>query len=235
MKPILSFITAYLLLASWGLADDLPRTAIPTQRLSPEWRAERHEEKKALAAQGNIDWVMLGDSITHGFERPGLIKWFDGYRVLNLGVGGDTTQNVLWRIQNGEIDGIAPKLVTVMIGTNNSGRDPAADIYVGIQTIVAELRTRLPDAKVVVFSVFPRKPGKGQDTLEELNAMLPQLADGKQVLHLDINDRFLDEAGSQIPQLYGKDLLHLKGPGYKVWFAALETLAAEYGVTRSTE
>ena len=93
----------------------------------------------------------------------------------------------------------------------------------------------MPDTQVVVVSVFPRTPGKGQDTLVELNAMLPQLADGKQVLHLDINDRFVDEAGSQIPQLYGKDLLHLKGPGYKVWFAALETLAAEHGVSRLAE
>mgnify|MGYP006445690129 CR=1 FL=1 len=126
-----------------------PSTTVPEQRSTPEWRAERHAEKVAQAKAGKAELVMIGDSITHYWEKQkNYADTFGPYDTLNLGFGGDRTQNVLWRLQNGEIDGIAPKLVTLMIGTNNSGRDSAPDIALGIETIVAELRQRLPNPRL---------------------------------------------------------------------------------------
>jgi lysophospholipase L1-like esterase len=210
--------------AAKPLPGDKQGTTVPEQR-TQEWWLPRHKEKVAQAKAGNIDLVMIGDSITQAWEKQKkYAEIFAGYNTLNLGFGGDRTQNVLWRIEHGEIDGIAPKLVTVMIGTNNSRRDKPDQIFQGIKAIVAELRGRLPEAKIVLFSIFPRKPGRENDTIMVVNARLPELADRKQVFHVDINPRFLDENGNQITELYNRDLLHLSSKGYETWFKALQPL-----------
>lgn len=211
-----------------------PQTVVPEQRSKPEWRAERHAEKVAQAKAGDIDFVMIGDSITHYWEKQrNYNDRFAPYKTLNLGVGGDRTQNVLWRIQNGEIDGISPKLVTMMIGTNNSGRDSAADIALGIKAIVGEVRQRLPESKIVVLSVFPRNNPRTKGDFERvkaINKLLPALADNKRVFHVDINQSFLDESGQLRPEMFGKDLLHLAGAGYDAWYDALKPILAEAGL-----
>ena len=204
---------------------------VPEQRLVPEWRAERHAEKVAQAKTGKAQWVMIGDSITHNWERQRhYAEAFDSYDTLNLGVGGARTETVLWRLQNGELEGVAPKLVTLMIGTNNSKRNTPEEIFAGIQAVVGEVRTRLPKAKVVVFSIFPRKPGKENDTVQAVNALLPQIADGERVRHVDINEVFLDAGGKQRTELYSRDLLHLSDKGYEVWRDALQPLLVETGL-----
>ncbi len=211
-----------------------PPTIVPKQRSTPEWRAERHAEKVAQAQDGDIDFVMIGDSITHNWEKQKTYnECFAPYKTLNLGVGGDRTQNVLWRLQNGEVDGIAPKLVTIMIGTNNSGRDSAPDIALGIKAIVAELRQRLPEAKIVVFSVFPRSHPRTKGDFEQvkaINKLLPAIADNQHVFHVDINQNFLDAKGQLRPELFGKDRLHLAGAGYDVWYQALQPILKEAGL-----
>jgi len=214
-----------------------PSTTVPEQRSTPEWRAERHAEKVAQAKAGDIDFVMIGDSITHNWEKQKTYnERFAPYKTLNLGVGGATTQTVLWRLQNGEIDGIAPKLVTLMIGTNNSGRDSAPDIALGIETIVAELRQRLPESKIVIFSVFPRSNPRTKGDFERvqaINKLLPAIADNQYVFHVDINQNFLDAKGQLRPELFGKDRLHLAGAGYDVWYQALQPILKEAGLTIS--
>ena len=211
-----------------------PSTTLPEQRSTPEWRAERHAEKVAQAKAGDIDFVMIGDSITHNWEKQKTYnERFAPYKTLNLGVGGATTQTVLWRLQNGEIDGIAPKLVTLMIGTNNSGRDSAPDIALGIETIVAELRQRLPESKIVIFSVFPRSNPRTKGDFERvqaINKLLPAIADNQYVFHVDINQNFLDAKGQLRPELFGKDRLHLAGAGYDVWYQALQPILKEAGL-----
>ena len=210
-----------------------PSTTVPEQRSTPEWRAERHAEKVAQAKAGDIDFVMIGDSITHNWEKQKTYnERFAPYKTLNLGVGGATTQTVLWRLQNGEIDGIAPKLVTLMIGTNNSGRDSAPDIALGIETIVAELRQRLPESKIVIFSVFPRSNPRTKGDFERvqaINKLLPAIADNQHVFHVDINQNFLDANGKIRPQLFGRDLLHLSSVGYDAWYQALQSILKEAG------
>jgi acetyl esterase/lipase/lysophospholipase L1-like esterase len=211
-----------------------PSTTVPEQRLTPEWRAERHVEKVAQAKAGDIDLVMIGDSITHNWEKQKTYnERFAPYNTLNLGVGGDRTQNVLWRLQNGEIDGISPKLVTLMIGTNNSGRDSAPDIAIGIKTVVAELRQRLPEAKIVVLSVFPRNHPRTKGDFEQvkaINKLLPAIADNQHVFHVDINQNFLDAKGQLRPELFCKDRLHLASAGYDVWYQALQPILKEAGL-----
>ena len=195
-----------------------------------------HQEKLREAKNNKVDFVMIGDSITHSWSKyPGV---FEGSNLLNLGFPGDRTQNVLWRIENGALDGISPKIVTLMIGTNNMHdtkkaypADKPEGIFTGIKAIVAEVRTRLPNTKIVVFSVFPRKPGSENDRAKAVNEMLPQLADGKFVSHLDLNAFFLNENGQQNKDLYNRDLLHLNDRGYLEWGRAMYPLLKKHGLS----
>lgn len=202
-------------------------TAIQPQRPS-EWWHQRHAEKLVEAQAGDYDIVLIGDSITQYAERDALYGYYFGNRkVLNLGFGGDGTEHVLWRLRNGELDGVQPKLVSLMIGTNNSRNQSADAIVAGIEAILDELEVRVPDAKVVLFSVFPRKAGIEQTTLEAVNRELPRFGARAQVEHLDINDQFYTAEGELNPEFYWRDLLHLVTPGYQVWWAAFEPYVSE--------
>ncbi|NBS51660.1 MAG: hypothetical protein EBS96_03395 [Spartobacteria bacterium] len=157
----------------------------------------------------------MGDSITHYGQTASLYKYYFGERkVLNMGQGGDRTQNVLWRLQNGEVEGIQPKIAFLMIGTNNLGRgETPADTVLGIKAVLAELKQRLPSTKVVLFSIFPRG-GAIMDSITKVNGELPALADGKQVVHVDLG-------------LYHTDFVHLAGRGYQIWWEKTEPFLAE--------
>lgn len=213
-------------LSSFAIGADAARLPQSVQPQRPdEWWLQRHQEKlEQVASRKKVDIVMIGDSITHYWERDGSYSYYYGNRhILNLGFGGDRTQNVLYRIHNGEIDGISPKVVTLMIGTNNAhAKEKSEDILLGIQHIVAELRKRLPQSKVLVFSVFPRADGYQQDINKAVNKLLPSIADGKYVFHLDINKNFRDKNNELRPELYYKDMLHLSSAGYLVWAEAME-------------
>ncbi|MCS0633770.1 putative glycoside hydrolase [Telluria mixta] len=196
---------------------------------SLDWWMPRHEEKLAeiarrKAAGERTELVFIGDSITHHWEKeqPELFKTFYGrYSALDLGYGGDRTENVLWRLQHGEIDGIAPKVAVLMIGTNNTGfRQEAPElIYAGIKRDIAEIRKRLPKTKLLLLAIFPRGE-KPDDTLrvlnEKVNAMLPRLADNKHVFFLNMNKAFLAADGTLSKDIM-PDLLHPNAEGYKIW------------------
>ena len=230
--PIIAVLLSMLMPTAAQAA--LPSTAVPEAKQGRDWWMPRHAEKVAQAKAGKAELVMIGDSITHYWEKqPNYAERFGPYHTLNLGFGGDRTQNVLWRLQNGEVDGIAPKLVTLMIGTNNSSRDTPEAIAAGIQAIVAELRQRLPEAKIVVLSIFPRSNPRTKGDFERvkaINQLLPGIADNKRVFHIDINQYFLDENGQPRSELYGRDLLHLSNKGYDVWYEALKPLLNESGI-----
>lgn len=188
-----------------------------------EWWHQRHAEKLVEAQQGDTDIVLIGDSITQYGERdPSYGYYFGNRKVLNLGFGGDGTEHVLWRLRNGELDGVQPKLVALMIGTNNARNNSAEAIVAGIEAILNELELRVPKAQVILFSVFPRKAGKEQTTLEGVNRELVRFAASDQVEHVDINQQFYTEADELNAELYYKDLLHLSSQGYQLWWAALE-------------
>jgi beta-glucosidase len=203
---------------------------VQTAAWAKSWWMPRHEEKIAERKKmEQVDLLLIGDSITHGWENAGRKTWgkyFAGRNALNLGFSGDRTEQVLWRFANGEIDDIQPKLAVVMIGTNNAGhrKDPADQTAAGIKAIVNQLRSRLPNTKVLLLAIFPRGETEG-DELRQLNEatnkMIAKLADGKTVFFLDINSKFLDDEGN-LPKSIMPDLLHPNEKGYEVWAEAME-------------
>ena len=209
-----------------------PATVIPVPSQLKKFMPKRHNAKLEQARTSPVDLVMIGDSITHNWERmDNYESTFEGRNLLNLGFAGDRTQNVLWRLQHGALDGVSPKLVTLMIGTNHMHLpkkgytpDTPEDIFTGIQAVVAEIRTRLPNSKLIVFSVFPRGPEAAQQRVNAVNAMLPQLADQQHVFHVDLNHAFLDENGAFNRALYKGDQLHLNHQGYEAWARVLVPL-----------
>ena len=212
-----------------------PSTVTPVPSNLKKFMPKLFQEKLRELENSKIEFVMIGDSITHSWSK--YQGTFKESNLLNLGFPGDRTQNVLWRIENGALDGISPKLVTLMIGTNNMHdtkkaypADKPDEIFAGIQAIVTEVRTRLPNTKIVVFSVFPRKEGSENERVKAVNEMLPQLADGKFVSHIDLNRFFTKENGQQDKTLYNKDLLHLNEQGYFVWAKVLKPMLKKYGM-----
>ncbi len=229
-------------LASATLA--LAHPAIEPAPRDANW-VKRHEGFVAIAKQGGVDVLFVGDSITDFWRRPephtgGKKIWdaqFAPLRAANFGISGDRTQHVLWRLQNGELDGISPKAVVLMIGTNNLGlerdgktpRNTAAQAAEGVALIVQTLRTKLPSAKILLLAVFPRAE-KSTDPLRvqvnEVNARIAKLADGKTVRFLDLGPKFLAPDGT-LPRDIMPDLLHPGEKGYEIWAAAIkEPLAA---------
>ncbi|HEX8788216.1 MAG TPA: GDSL-type esterase/lipase family protein, partial [Telluria sp.] len=159
---------------------------------------------------------------------PGQAVWTQRYAAwhpLNLGFSGDRTENLLWRLQHGEVDGIAPRVAVLLIGTNNTGtreEDPATT-YAGIRSVVDELRRRLPHTKILLLAIFPRGAGPGDDARrlnQRVNAMLPGLADGRQVVFLDIGQAFLAPDGTLSKEIM-PDLLHPNARGHGIWADAM--------------
>lgn len=192
---------------------------------------KRHEAMNARVKQGNVDLVFIGDSITQGWEGAGKEVWakFYGERnAVNLGIGGDRTQHVLWRLANGNLEGISPKLAVVMIGTNNSGNNTPQQIADGIQAIVSKLRTATPKTKILLLAVFPR--GATRDDArrlvnEQTNQIVSKLDDGQHVFYLDIGPRFLQDDGNLSRDIM-PDLLHLNKQSYTIWAEAIEPMVA---------
>lgn len=204
---------------------------VPVPKENVGWM-ERHESFNKRVAQGNVDLLLIGDSITHGWENDGKEVWAKFYaprNAVNLGIGGDRTQHVLWRLDHGNVAGISPKLAVLMIGTNNSGDNTSDEIAEGVESIVASLREKLPETKVLVLAIFSR--GANDDdarrqTNEGANESIAKLADGEMVHYLDINGAFLDDDGT-LPTDVMPDLLHPNAKGYQIWAEAMEAKVAE--------
>lgn len=188
---------------------------------------KRHESFNERVKQGNVDLIFIGDSITQAWEGPGKTVWAETYakrNAVNLGIGGDRTQHVLWRLDNGNIEGIKPKLAVIMIGTNNASTNSSEQIADGITAIVKKLRDKLPETKILLLGIFPR----GVDDSDAkrkvnagANAIAAKLADGKMVEYLDIGPKFLDEKNVLSKEVM-PDLLHLTPGAYKTWASSIE-------------
>jgi len=199
------------------------------QPWSLTWWVPRHEKKlaeaRALRAAGKQPQVIfVGDSITEGWEKDGKAVWDRHYApldALDLGFGGDHTENVLWRIEHGELDGIAPRVAVLMIGTNNTGdrqEDPRTTAA-GVHRILDEMRRRLPSTQIVLLAVFPRdeQPGSPLRKLNDrLNLLLADEARGERTTFLNINSALMNPDGTLSRELM-PDLLHLSERGYTIW------------------
>ena len=187
----------------------------------------RHQSFNKRVAQGNVDLVFIGDSITQGWEGGGKGVWarFYGKRnAVNLGIGGDRTQHVIWRLDHDNVKNISPQAAVVMIGTNNSGSNTPEQIAEGVAVIVKQLRTKLPETKVLLLAVFPRgadKNDKRRQVNEKTNAIFKKLADGTHVHYLDIGPKFLQDDSTLTREIM-PDLLHLSEKGYTIWAESME-------------
>jgi beta-glucosidase len=206
-------------------ANDLHSAVKPVPR-SGGWM-KRHESFNQRVAKGKVDLVLIGDSITHGWEGNGKSVWekFYGKRnAVNLGIGGDRTQHVIWRLDNGNVKGFSPKAAVEMIGTNNSGNNSPEEIADGLAAITKQLRNKLPKTKVLLLGIFPRGTNKDdgrRQVNEKANAIYKKLDDGKDVHYLDIGDKFLETDGTLTRKIM-PDLLHLSVEGYTIWAESIE-------------
>ena len=196
-----------------------------------DWWTKMHDGFNERAKKGDVELVFLGDSITQGWADNDTWKKYYGPRhAANFGIGGDRTQHVLWRLEHGNFDGIKPKLVVLMIGTNNSnGADnTAAEIADGIKAIVAGLREKLPDTKVLLLGIFPRgdKPNPQREKNAQASELASKIADDKHVFYLDIGSKFLEADGSLSKDVM-PDYLHLSPKGYEIWADAIEPKVKE--------
>ena len=228
----LLFLLGFAFLSIWpaSVSAEQIKATIPAPQTASWWSA-RHARAVARIQQGPVDLLFIGDSITQGWEEDGRRVWdtFYGRRqAVNLGFNSDQTDNVLWRLQHGEIDGITPKLAIVMIGTNNATRreDPPEETAAGVHAILTTLRTRLPQTKILLLAVFPR----GQSANDQLrrvnqavNERLRAFADQRHVFFLDLGPRFLDKAG-RLSEEVMPDALHPNERGYRLWAEGMEDL-----------
>lgn len=216
-----------------------PHALRPEARTHEKWWIDRLLEKRnAIAdnASGEFDVVMVGDSITHRWERPGdgegrplFSKLKETYSILNLGYGGDQTRHLLWRLRNGELDGYKAKLFTVLIGTNNWQHDPN-DVAAGIRGILDLIRAKHPESKVLLYPLFPRseKPTDGpRVAVDRVNGLIRPYADGSHVIWADFNAKFL-EADGTLPRRLMTDLLHPNAEGYRIWYDELVPYLRKY-------
>jgi beta-glucosidase len=214
------------------------KAVTPVDRNDRDWWQPRHQAVVERVKQGNVDLLMIGDSITHGWEKSGKPVWDKYYanrNAVNMGFSGDKTEHVIWRLQNGEIENINPKLAVVMIGTNNSAGDYTPEqIADGVKAVVCQLRTKLPNTKILILAIFPRgdseqRKDKTKDASyneqwkrnDDAVRIFKKIADNKMIYFLDINKKFLNKKG-ELPRDVMSDLLHPGEKGYDIWAKAME-------------
>jgi beta-glucosidase len=239
-------MAAVVLAAGWGVAAErawgqdaavaakpaatkkveAPRT--PQSALTPEPHSpKRHDAFMKEKLGPGFDLVFIGDSITDYWPKRGPDTWakFAPYRPLDLGVSGDRTEHVLWRIAHDELDGLHPKAAVIMIGTNNVGHfdDERPEwAAAGVKKILDEVHEKMPGTKVLLLGVFPRdvKGSPKRQAVEKINQIISTFADERDTTYLDIGKVFLDENG-EIPADVMPDKLHPTAKGYQMWYDAM--------------
>ena len=203
-----------------------------------------HEQLLAKRTQGKIDVYFLGDSITRRWGASDrqyadlLRNWnenFKGWNAADFGWGADKTQNMLWRLQQGELDGVNPKVIVLLAGTNNIGNASpaddsdarAAETVRGVAAVLNELRTRAPKATIVLMGITPRNDNiQVMPIVDAANRGIARLADGHRVRYLNINAQLADARGVLLPGMTS-DGLHLTAQGYQLWADALKPVLIE--------
>jgi lysophospholipase L1-like esterase len=233
------------LFAIFGIAV-LVAQQIPAAQPAP--RTDRnstlaHEQLLEKAARGGIDIYFEGDSIVRRWgatDYPDfLANWnqnFYGWNAADFGWGADSIQNILWRLNNGELDKVHPKVIVLLAGTNNVGNrvlpgnedEKASDVTKGIEAVVKIMREKAPEATIIVTGIFPRNDNMAvMPVINKINGNLSKLADGKKVRYLNINDKLADAEGKLYDGMMNPDKLHPALKGYQVWADALKPLFRE--------
>lgn len=228
-QVLLAFCLATLI-PSWAIGADAPKhSAVTPVPRNDDWWQGLNKKFNDRAQKGEVDLLFLGDSITQGWnDNEVWQKHYGERKAANFGIGGDQTQHVLWRIDNGNLEGISPELAVLMIGTNNSGGNSAEEIADGIKAIVARLREKLPKTKILLLAIFPRgeKPSPVREKLAQASKLASEVADGENVRFLDIGPHFVEADGS-ISKDVMPDYLHLSPKGYEIWADSIEPAVTE--------
>lgn len=234
-KALPNCAIALLLLLSplWlRAAEELPRT--PESAITPaNGNVKRHAQFMERIQDGPVGLLFLGDSITDFWPRRGEMTWFKfaAYNPANFGISGERTEQVLWRITNGELNGITPQVVVIMIGTNNIGRhkdEKPEWAAAGVKKIVDTVREKIPTSKILLLAIFPRglKTSDERARVDQANKILATFDDGDKIRYLDISSKFLDSSG-EIPTDVMPDKLHPSAKGYHIWYEAIESRLLE--------
>jgi len=193
----------------------------------------RHHESNRRLAQGDVDMLMFGDSITQSWNGRGRDVWneyYAGRKAVNLGRSGARTQHVLWQVDHLDVENIAPKLAVVLIGTNNTTDNTAEEIAEGVTRIVQRLRTRLPRTKILLLAIFPNGRGDNdprRQVARRASQLYSKLGEDEMVVYMDLRARFVTPDGAPTTCLRSNDLLHLTVEGYRAWAEAIEPVVAE--------
>jgi lysophospholipase L1-like esterase len=222
-------IIATAMLGTTVSAGDAPAPRTAESAITPVDRnPKRHEAFLKRIKEGPVGLLFLGDSIMDAFPGRGKDTWakFSPYKPADFGISAERTEDVLWRITNGELDGIDPKAVVIMIGTNNVGHFADEKVEwaaAGIKKIVDTVREKLPKTKVLLLGVFPRGTTK-EDGLRkkvaEINDIIKGYAQPPAVTYLDLAPKFLDEQGNLTKDIM-PDALHPSAKGYEIWYDAM--------------
>ena len=212
----------------------IPTTPLPGYyRDYPQAWMIMHENNLRRAKQGDVELLFFGDSITQGWNRAPetFNKAFGTYKTANFGIGGDKTGNILWRLDHGEVDGLSPKLVVLMIGVNNlwSGGNNALEIAGGIKAVVEQLHKKLPSSKILLLGVLPtgeKADAPGRVIISAINAELAAIKADEKLRYLDIGSKFLERDGS-ISKEVMDDYLHPTAKGYEVFAEQIGPVIAE--------
>lgn len=227
------------------LLADAPKNYATMPVLHPGTEA-KHESFNKISKEGQAQLVFLGDSITAGWSGGGKEVWakyWEPLKAANFGIGGDRTEHVLWRLDHGNFDGLKPKEIVLMIGTNNTGhvgrpqKELDGAVYQctpqqtaeGVKAIVDQLKQKCPGARILLLAIFPRgatPSDKLRQQNEEVNGIIKKLADNKTVYWLDINSKFLQPDGTLSKDIM-PDLLHPNAKGYEIWAEAIEPKVKE--------
>jgi beta-glucosidase len=200
-----------------------------------DWAVPRQNEvlARVKAAPGDYDLEFTGDSITQGWESAGKNVWSDYYghrKAINLGVGGDRTQQVLWRFEHGQLDGLKAKVAIVLIGTNNSNNrdNTEAEILAGVTAVIQQIRARQPDTRILLLAIFARGTNFSiqRGKILQVNQALARRSDGQNIFYLDIGSQLIGNDGSISPAIL-PDALHPNEAGYRIWAAAMEPMLKE--------
>jgi lysophospholipase L1-like esterase len=202
--------------------------AATPQESTQKFHVERHQQYVERAKQGDIDVLFLGDSITQLWEQSGRLIWKERYEPLkaaNFGIGGQNTMQILWRINSGELDGINPKVVVLMAGTNNMGMHDADQIADALRVMVNSIRLKLPQSKILLLGLLPKvvEAGDRREKVRQVNAVISKLDNGKTVRYLDIGDKFLLFNGDLNKEMM-PDGVHPNAKGYAAWGEAMQPL-----------
>lgn len=227
-----NFVAANLAASStyFKLRTGITDAVVPVANDAPVWRQD-NAAINARAQQGGSDLLFVGDSITYGWQLDGQSVWDQYYgarRAMLAGIPGDQTQNVLWRLDHGNLDGIDPKVVVVMIGINNA-TDPPDDVATGVMAVVDDLRAKLPEASVLLLGILPSGTTAADPLREKdaaTNAMLSTLVGSAGVNYLDLAPEFLNADGTLRSGLLQSDDVHPTAQGYKVMASAMEPYIA---------